>query len=169
MCVRDGFVGRTYMSDIYAALPFRLSNEGRIICNPYNPAHASNQTTQPSFRRIATTDRTGTEACPCTPPQPPYGVVEKAHREGKGNPPYPPLTGSKPTEEGGFASRCVSRQWLMQTLVHHSRLTPVKGGRGGWFSGRWNDGCRGGSRTATTSPWSGNAGVPLPRAGGSRS
>ena len=46
-------------------------------------------------------------------------------------PPLPPLSGSKPTEEGGFASRCVSRQWLMQTLVPHSRLTPVKGGRGG--------------------------------------
>ena len=41
--------------------------------------------------------------------------------------PQPPLSGSKPTEEGGFASRCVSRQWLLQTLVPHSRLTPVKG------------------------------------------
>ncbi len=45
----------------------------------------------------------------------------------KTNPPYPPCQGSKPTEEGGFARRCVSRQWLMQTLVHHSRLTPDKG------------------------------------------
>ena len=42
-------------------------------------------------------------------------------------PPYPPCQGSKPTEEGGFARRCVSRQWLMQTLVHHSRLNPDKG------------------------------------------
>ena len=44
------------------------------------------------------------------------------------NPPTPPLSGSIPTEEGGFASRCVSRQWIMQTLVPHSRLTPDKGG-----------------------------------------
>ena len=51
-------------------------------------------------------------------------------------PPYPPCQGSKPTEEGGFASRCVSRQWLMQTLVPHSRLTPDKGGRGVGFQDR---------------------------------
>ncbi len=44
------------------------------------------------------------------------------------NPPTPPCQGSIPTEEGGIASRCVSRQWLMQTLVPHSRLTPDKGG-----------------------------------------
>ena len=59
------------------------------------------------------------------------GVEEKPLSDRKAPPPTPPYQGSKPTEEGGFARRCVSRQWLMQTLVPHSRLTPVKGGRGG--------------------------------------
>ncbi len=43
----------------------------------------------------------------------------------------PPCQGSILTEEGGIASRCVSRLWLKQTLVPHSRLTPDKGGVGG--------------------------------------
>ena len=67
-----------------------------------------------------------------TPPWPELtlkGVLKSPPRGN--NPPYPPLSGSKPTEEGGFASRCVSRQWLLQTLVPHSRLTLTRGGRGG--------------------------------------